>query len=78
MTFAAPVHGSAIQPVESLSKFSSCLDTVLSRPRNDILALGRGSRTRSTTRWASSRMQGQAEQDLFQNPTLQVVRDHRF
>jgi hypothetical protein len=27
MTCAAPVQGSAIQPAESLSRFSSCLDT---------------------------------------------------
>ena len=75
MTFGVPVHGSAIQPVESWSKSSSCLDIALSRPRNDILALGRGSCMRSTTSWASSRMQRQAE-EVTLNPTLQVVREH--
>jgi hypothetical protein len=33
MTFAAPVQGSAIQPVESWSKFSFCLDIDQWRPR---------------------------------------------
>lgn len=38
MTFAAPVQGSAIQPGESLSKFSFCLDIAQWRPRKGTWA----------------------------------------
>src|SRR5665213_117274 len=48
-TCVVPVPGSATQPVENLSKFSSCWDTDPWRPRKGISAPGRGSCTPSTT-----------------------------
>jgi hypothetical protein len=69
MTSAVPVQGSAIQPVESLSKFSFCLDIAQRRPRKGTSAPGRGSYTLSMTNWGSSRMLGQAEQ-LTDNETF--------
>ena len=62
MTFAAPVQGSAIQPVESLSKFSFCLDIAQWRPRRGILVPGSGSCTLLMTRWASSPITRRAEE----------------
>ena len=69
MTFAAPVLGSAIQPVESLSRSSSCLGIGRWRPRNGTLAPGSGSCTPSMTSWASSQTLRQVE-EVTANQTL--------
>ena len=71
MTFAAPVLGSAIQPVVSLSRFSSCWDIALWRPRKGTLAPGSGSCTLSMTSWASSQKLRRAE-ELTANPTFRA------
>src|ERR1700692_4792726 len=68
MTFAAVVQGSPTLPVESLSKFSFCLDIALWRPQKDTSAPGSGSCTLSTTNWASSQMPHRAE-ELTANET---------
>ena len=70
MTFAAPAQDCAIQPVESLSRSSSCSGIGRWRPRNGISAPGNGSCTPSMTRWASSQTLHRAE-EVTANPTLQ-------
>ena len=74
MTFAAPVPGSAIQPVENLSRSSSCLGIARWRPRSGTLAPGNGSCTPSMTSWASSQTLRRAE-ELTANATFQALRN---
>jgi hypothetical protein len=59
---ATPVQGFAIQPLESLSRSSSCLGIAPWRPRRGILARGSGSRTLLMTRWPSSAIPRRAEE----------------
>jgi integrase len=66
----------AIQRVESWSKFSSCSGIAPWRPRRDILAPDSESCTRSTTRWALSRMLHRAE-EVTENETLQGVHERQ-
>jgi hypothetical protein len=62
MIFVAPAQDSATQPVESLSRSSSCSGIGRWRPRNGISAPGSGSCTPSMTRWASSQTLHRAEE----------------
>ena len=56
-----------------LSRSSSCWGIARWRPRNGILAPGRGSCTLSTISWASGRMPVRGE-EVTENATLQAYR----
>jgi hypothetical protein len=71
MTCAVPALGSAIQPVESLSRFSSCLGIGRWRLRRGTWAPGSGSCTPSMTSLVSSQTLRRAE-EVTADETLQA------
>jgi integrase len=73
MTCAVHVLGCAIQPVESLSRFSSYWDIVRWRRRRSILARGSGSCRLSMTSWALSPMPRRYK-EVTANKTFQAPR----